>query len=406
MKKLEQYLKPPSNMNTEEEMYNASQERDEEINEYNQNEENSYDNGNQNQNIENDKNDLNNEELQNSKNRILKNFQNQEENNEIIQGINSLNNLKIQNIDINNNENENNQIDMEENNINNKNIEQNYMNLINNKTEMKTSPDEVMNELLFKIRKFKGNRNIQKNNVTNKNELNMNNDLKILQTTVKNERLKTNKNEFIGKLNMNNQIIQNNPKMKELAILIKDYNQDKNKNDNIQINFYKNNQISILKPDVFFNMGNQKKKNNDDYNFENTNNQNKHYISIIDGKAIINGQRINANSGFQSITPQNNLFGKKFTFDDVNKYYKTRNNFIFDLDNERKGSFLENKNNLDFKLNNLKKNYRLNNIENSKNNYKYFSKNNFFTKEFYNEELSKINDSLFNMSNERIKIRK
>ena len=406
MKKLEQYLKPPSNMNSEEEMYNASQERDEEANEYNQNEENSYDNGNQNQNIENDENELNNEELKNSKNRILKNYQNQEENNEIIQGINSLNNLKIQNIDINNNENENNQIDMEENNINNKNIEQNYMILNNNKTEMKTNPDEVMNDLLFKIRKFKGNRNIQKNKVTNKNELTMNNDLKILQRTVKNERLKTNKNEFIGKLNMNNQIIQNNPKMKELAYLIKDYNQDKNKNDNIQINFYKNNQISILKPDVFFNMGIQKKKNNENYNCENTNNQNKHYISIIDGKAIINGQRINVNSGFQSITPQNNLFEKKFTFDDVNKYYKTRNNFLFDFDNERKGSFLENKNNLDFKLKTIKKNYRLNTNENSKNNYKFFSKNNFFTKEFYNDELSKINESLFNTNDERIKIRK
>ena len=404
MNKLEQYLKPPSNINTDEEMYNASQERDEEINEYNQNEENSYDNGNQNQNIEKDENDLNNEELQNSKNQILKNYQNQEENNEIIQGINSLNNLKNQNIDTNHNENEN-QIDIEENKISNENIEQNYINPNNNRIQMKTNPDEVMNDLLFKIRKFKGNRNNQKNNVADKNELTMNNDLKILQRTIKNERLKTYKNEYIGKLNINNQIIQNNPKMKELANLIKVYNQDKNKNDNIQINFYKNNQINILKPDVFFNMGNQKKKNSEDYNFENSNNQNKHYISIIDGKAIINGQRINVNSGFQNTPQNNNLFEKKQNFYNINKYYKTRNKFLFDFD-DRKGSFLENKNNLDFKLKNLKKNYRFNNIENSKNNYKFFSKNNFFTKEFYNEELSKINENLFNMSNERIKIGK
>ena len=404
MNKLEQYLKPPSNINTDEEMYNASQERDEEINEYNQNEENSYDNGNQNQNIEKDENDLNNDELQNSKNQILKNYQNQEENNEIIQGINSLNNLKNQNIDTNHNENEN-QIDIEENKISNENIEQNYINPNNNRIQMKTNPDEVMNDLLFKIRKFKGNRNNQKNNVADKNELTMNNDLKILQRTIKNERLKTYKNEYIGKLNINNQIIQNNPKMKELANLIKVYNQDKNKNDNIQINFYKNNQINILKPDVFFNMGNQKKKNSEDYNFENSNNQNKHYISIIDGKAIINGQRINVNSGFQNTPQNNNLFEKKQNFYDINKYYKTRNKFLFDFD-DRKGSFLENKNNLDFKLKNLKKNYRFNNIENSKNNYKFFSKNNFFTKEFYNEELSKINENLFNMSNERIKIGK
>ena len=279
------------------------------------------------------------------------------------------------------------------------------MKISNNRIQMKTNPDEVMNDLLFKIRKFKGNRNNQKNNVADKNELTMNNDLKILQRTIKNERLKTYKNEYIGKLNINNQIIQNNPKMKELANLIKVYNQDKNKNDNIQINFYKNNQINILKPDVFFNMGNQKKKNSEDYNFENSNNQNKHYISIIDGKAIINGQRINVNSGFQNTPQNNNLFEKKQNFYDINKYYKTRNKFLFDFD-DRKGSFLENKNNLDFKLKNLKKNYRFNNIENSKNNYKFFSKNNFFTKEFYNEELSKINENLFNMSNERIKIGK
>ena len=335
MNKLEQYLKPPSNINNDEEMYNASQERDEEINEYNQNEENSYDNGNQNQNIEKDENDLNNEELQNSKNQILKNYQNQEENNEIIQGINSLNNLKNQNIDTNHNENEN-QIDIEENKISNENIEQNYINPNNNRIQMKTNPDEVMNDLLFKIRKFKGNRNNQKNNVADKNELTMNNDLKILQRTIKNERLKTYKNEYIGKLNINNQIIQNNPKMKELANLIKVYNQDKNKNDNIQINFYKNNQINILKPDVFFNMGNQKKKNSEDYNFENSNNQNKHYISIIDGKAIINGQRINVNSGFQNTPQNNNLFEKKQNFYDINKYYKTRNKFLFDFD-DRKG---------------------------------------------------------------------
>ena len=47
-------------------------------------------------------------------------------------------------------------------------------------------------------------------------------------------------------------------------------------------------------------MGNQRKQNNEEYNIDNSNNQNKHYISIIDGKAIINGQRINVNSGFQT----------------------------------------------------------------------------------------------------------
>ena len=82
MNKLEQFLKPPSNINLEEEMYNASQEREEEeeINEYNQNEENIYDNGNQIQNQENEnENYENNEELQNLKNKNFKNFQKEED---------------------------------------------------------------------------------------------------------------------------------------------------------------------------------------------------------------------------------------------------------------------------------------------------------------------------------------
>ena len=107
MRKLEQFLKPPSNMNLEEEMYNVSQERDEEINEYNQNEENSYDNGNQIKHQENeDEKYENNEELQNSKNKNFKNFKNEEDNNEIIQGINSFNYLINKNIDVDDNENE------------------------------------------------------------------------------------------------------------------------------------------------------------------------------------------------------------------------------------------------------------------------------------------------------------
>ena len=123
--------------------------------------------------------------------------------------------------------------------------------------------------------------------------------------------------------------------MKEVAYLIKDYNLDKNKNNNIQLNFYNNNQINILKPDVFFNMSNQKKQNNDELNIGNTNNQNKHYISIIDGKAIINGQRINVNSGFQT-TPNNTFVDKKFTFVDFNfNNNKNRNKNIFNFENER-----------------------------------------------------------------------
>ena len=416
MSKFEQFLKPPTNKNSEEEMYNESQEKEEEMNNYNQNEDNSYDNGNQNQNIENendinDLNEINNERLQNSKNKFQNNFENEEENSEIIQGINSINNVGQKNLNQNLNEEQNEYDIKENNNYNEENIEQNYMNMnlneninINNNKPFTTSPDDIMNELLFKIRKLKGNRTMQKSDIINSNEINT--DLNKLHRTIKNDKIKVNKNEYIGKLNINNQIIQNNPKMKEIAYLIKDYNQDKNKNDNIQLNFYNNNQINILKPDVFFNMNNQKKQNNDEFNIDNTNNQNKHYISIIDGKAIINGQRINVNSGFQT-TPNNNFIDRKINFGDFNFTNDiNRKKNLFNFDNERRSFFVDNKIDLDFKLQNMKKRYNFNNIENSKNNYKRFSKNNFFTKEFYNEELNKINENLCNINIERFNIRK
>ena len=407
MNKLEQYLKPPSKMNnSQEELYNESQEGEEELNDDNQNEENSYDNGNQIRNLENENYD-NNEELQNSKNKILKNFQNEEDNLKIIQGINSFNNIGNKNMNSDDNEKQYNQYNII-NNDNDENRQQNFIsnnenNNINN-ARVQTNPDEIMNELLFKIRKLKGSRTMKKSDITNTNEINLNNNFEMLQRTIKSDKFKINKNEYIGKINMNNQIIQNNPKMKEIANLIKDYNnQDKNKNDNMQINFYNNNQINILKPDVFFNMGNQKKQSNDENKYEASNNQNKYYISIIDGKAIVNGQRINVNSQYQSTPQNNNLFDRKINF---NYNVNNSNKYLFNLDNDRKSSFMENRKDTNFKLQNLKQNYRFNNIENSKNNNKFFSKLNFFNKEFYKEELNKIDDSLFNINNEKYKIRK
>lgn len=409
MRKLEQFLKPPSNMNLEEEMYNVSQERDEEINEYNQNEENSYDNGNQIKHQENeDENYENNEELQSSKNKNFKNFKNEEDNNEIIQGINSFNYLINKNIDVEDNENEIENLHDKYNQFNNQNINNNinknnqkqFLNEIDNNDQTQASPNTIMNDLLFKIKKLKGNRTMKKSDIINSNEFNLNNNFEILKKAVKNDKYTINKNEYIGNLNMNNQIIQNNPKMKELANLIKDYNQDKNVNDNIQINFYNNNQINIIKPNVFFNMSNQKKQNKEN-NYDNSNGLNKYYISIIDGKAIVNGQRINVNSGFQT-TPHNNLFEKRIDFNDISK---NNNKNLFNYDEDRRTSFFENKNKIDFKLPNLKRNYNFN-IKNSKNNFKTFTKTNLFTREFYNEELNKIDDSLFNINKERYKIRK
>ena len=409
MRKLEQFLKPPSNMNLEEEMYNVSQERDEEINEYNQNEENSYDNGNQIKHQENeDENYENNEELQNSKNKNFKNFKNEEDNNEIIQGINSFNYLINKNNDVEDNENEIENLHDKYNQFNNQNINNNinknnqkqFLNEIDNNDQTQASPNTIMNDLLFKIKKLKGNRTMKKSDIINSNEFNLNNNFEILKKAVKNDKYTINKNEYIGNLNMNNQIIQNNPKMKEIANLIKDYNQDKNVNDNIQINFYNNNQINIIKPNVFFNMSNQKKQNKEN-NYDNSNGLNKYYISIIDGKAIVNGQRINVNSGFQT-TPHNNLFEKRIDFNDISK---NNNKNLFNYDEDRRTSFFENKNKIDFKLPNLKRNYNFN-IKNSKNNFKTFTKTNLFTREFYNEELNKIDDSLFNINKERYKIRK
>ena len=409
MRKLEQFLKPPSNMNLEEEMYNVSQERDEEINEYNQNEENSYDNGNQIKHQENeDENYENNEELQNSKNKNFKNFKNEEDNNEIIQGINSFNYLINKNIDVEDNENEIENLHDKYNQFNNQNINNNinknnqkqFLNEIDNNDQTQASPNTIMNDLLFKIKKLKGNRTMKKSDIINSNEFNLNNNFEILKKAVKNDKYTINKNEYIGNLNMNNQIIQNNPKMKEIANLIKDYNQDKNVNDNIQINFYNNNQINIIKPNVFFNMSNQKKQNKEN-NYDNSNGLNKYYISIIDGKAIVNGQRINVNSGFQT-TPHNNLFEKRIDFNDISK---NNNKNLFNYEEDRRTSFFENKNKIDFKLPNLKRNFNFN-IKNSKNNFKTFTKTNLFTREFYNEELNKIDDSLFNINKERYKIRK
>ena len=409
MRKLEQFLKPPSNMNLEEEMYNVSQERDEEINEYNQNEENSYDNGNQIKHQENeDENYENNEELQNSKNKNFKNFKNEEDNNEIIQGINSFNYLINKNIDVEDNENEIENLHDKYNQFNNQNInnkinennQKQFLNEIDNNDQTQASPNTIMNDLLFKIKKLKGNRTMKKSDIINSNEFNLNNNFEILKKAVKNDKYTINKNEYIGNLNMNNQIIQNNPKMKEIANLIKDYNQDKNVNDNIQINFYNNNQINIIKPNVFFNMSNQKKQNKEN-NYDNSNGLNKYYISIIDGKAIVNGQRINVNSGFQT-TPHNNLFEKRIDFNDISK---NNNKNLFNYEEDRRTSFFENKNKIDFKLPNLKRNYNFN-IKNSKNNFKTFTKTNLFTREFYNEELNKIDDSLFNINKERYKIRK
>jgi hypothetical protein len=398
MNSLEQYLKPPTN-NQEEEFYNEDGEGAEEENDYIKNQENGNDNGD-NQDIQGQLDD--NIKDANKLNILENNIQYDDD--DIIQGINSIN--TIENKNINNQKNDENDAI---NNVENDKkefeyIKNNFLNINDNENVDINSPDELMNELLNKIRRIKESR-AKPNNVfeNDKNKGNNNNNRdSLLNIDLEKSKSKKIKNEYLGKLNINNQLIQNNPKMKELANLLKEYNRDKNENDKIQINFYNNNQINIVKPEVFFSNNNSRNKN---INYYDKNYENKHYISVIDGKAIINGQRINVNSGLYT-TAKNNIKDKKINFNEIKK------NKIFDFNNDK---FTEKRwskdNNLDFKLNNFNNlnneiNFKINNSNDNKNRLSKVSKTSFLTKDYYNEELSKINDSLFNIDNFQNKLRK
>ena len=416
MNSLEQYLKPPTN-NQEEELYieEGEGERIEEENEYIQNRENGNDNGEDFIPYQQEAN------IQNSKNmKILKNnLQYEDDNNDIVQGINSINNKETKNINKkkleNNMENEKNNTNTEkeknEMEYDYNYINHNFLNINENTNPIKEpiTQDELLNELLFKIRKIKEKRAKSSNKINETNKINEVNDIDNQKNLdLEKTKIKRNKKEYIGKLNISNQVFQNNPKMKELASLLKEYNQEKNQNDKIQINFDNNNQINIIKPEVFFNNYNNTKNINNDYNEQNY--QRKYYISAIDGKAIVNGQRVDINSGFK--INQNNNYKNKFSFNDLNN-----NKTFFDFDNEKfmdKRKYNKNwGNNLDFQKNSL--NFSNNNENNLKkidgNNdnkieFKKLPKYNFLSKDYYNEELNKINDCLFNMDRNLNKIKK
>ena len=416
MNSLEQYLKPPTN-NQEEELYieEGEGERIEEENEYIQNRENGNDNGEDFIPYQQEAN------IQNSKNmKILKNnLQFEDDNNDIVQGINSINNIETKNINKkkleNNMENEKNNTNTEkeknEMEYDYNYINHNFLNINENTNPIKEpiTQDELLNELLFKIRKIKEKRAKSSNKINETNKINEVNDIDNQKNLdLEKTKIKRNKKEYIGKLNISNQVFQNNPKMKELASLLKEYNQEKNQNDKIQINFDNNNQINIIKPEVFFNNYNNTKNINNDYNEQNY--QRKYYISAIDGKAIVNGQRVDINSGFK--INQNNNYKNKFSFNDLNN-----NKTFFDFDNEKfmdKRKYNKNwGNNLDFQKNSL--NFSNNNENNLKkidgNNdnkieFKKLPKYNFLSKDYYNEELNKINDCLFNMDRNLNKIKK
>ena len=142
MNPLEQYLKPPTNNNNEQ-LFSEENQKEEE-NMYHQIQEN----GNEKREDKERDLQINQEEFHYSKN---------DEDNDIIQGINNIGNK-----DININQEEN-QFDIEENNIktNYKNeydfLNNNLLNL-NEVNNDENSQDNLMNELLFKIRKIKEKR--------------------------------------------------------------------------------------------------------------------------------------------------------------------------------------------------------------------------------------------------------
>ena len=408
MNSLEQYLKPPTN-NQEDDFYNEDGEAGEEENDYLQNQENGNDNGD-NQDIQGQLG----ENMQDTKklNILQNNMQYDDDiNDDIIQGINSINAIgNKDDANIQKNENKYNNEDINNNIENEKKefeyINNNFLNMNDNENIDINSPDELMNELLYKIRKIKENRS-KTNNVLKENDINkINNNNNIdsfLNIGLEKTKSKKIKNEYLGKLNINNQLIQNNPKMKELANILIEYNKDKNENDKMQINFYNNNQINIIKPEVFFNVNNSRNKN---INYYDKNYENKHYISVIDGKAIINGQRINVNSGLY-ITGNNNAKDKNINFKEIKK------NKIFDFNNDK---FMEKRsqlnssnpkwnkdNNLDFKLNNFNSlnndvNFKMGGTNDNKVRLSKVSKTSFLTKDYYNEELKKKQLQIYHLT--------
>ena len=378
----------------------GEEQRDEEENEYIQNRENGNDNG---ENIDFLPYQKETKSQNSNKMDILKtNLQYEEDNNDIIQGINLINKKEIntnQKKEQSNYENEKNDKnpENEKNEYDYNYMNHNFLNINENTNPINESntKDELFNELLNKIHKIKEKR--AKNNNKKFNETNKINDLDNIdnQINIDLEKAKiNNKKEYIGKFNINNLVFQNNPKMKELANLLKEYNQEKNQNDKIQINFDNNNQINILKPEVYFNIYNNSKNINNDYNEQN--HKKKYYISAIDGKAIVNGQRLDVNSGFKN---QNTFMNSNY-----NDFNNNKSFFGFNCEKfmDKKKYFKNWGSNLDFQLNNL----NFSNNENitkrelgndNKIEFKKRPKYNLFSRDYYNEELNKINDNLFNM---------
>ena len=286
------------------------------------------------------------------------------------------------------------------NNINNINDNKKYSKKISSKK------DGILSNLLDKIKGIKEKRQQNINENLNNNNNSCSKLEKLDQELVLGlEKLSNNinnniNNEYSNNTNKDNQNkriefqIQNNPKLKEIFCMINDDNCTNQNNKNIQkikgFNYGLGGTNDILK---YFNTKNNiitslKKRKN--YNNDN----NKYYVSCIDGKAIINGTRKDINI-FNSKNILNNFRNHKIDMSISN-----------DSSNHKRNIFAMNKyqfNKLENKLeNNL---YNLSDLKYFKTNGKYMDssrKNKQINIDKYfntNDSKNSIKDSDFNNIN-------
>ena len=242
-----------------------------------------------------------------------------------------------------------------ENNTNNKENIQNKLNKINDKE----NNNDIIDELIEKV---KNKEDIRINNEIPKKTLtNLDEEIKLglkqldkIQT--KFSKIPTSKN----KINYEG----NYTYKKVLFELSKTLNGQKTKLPQYKRGTYFNyKNIKILKPSIYFYTQRQKKKN---YNYVKKN-ENKFYLSSIDGKAIIDGERKNPDDNLDNILKNiRDPFNKRRDLND-----SLRNTRSYSTD--RRTSYEKNKYYPDFG----------------------FRKINYYNKSYFLEELNRINSLLF-----------
>lgn len=244
-----------------------------------------------------------------------------------------------------------------ENNTNNKENIQNKLNIINNKE--KNNDNDIIDELIEKV---KNKEDIRINNEIPKKTLtNLDEEIKLglkqldkIQTKFSKIPNSKNKINYEG----------NYTYKKVLFELSKTLNGQKTKLPQYKRGTYFNyKNIKILKPSIYFYTERQKKKN---YNYVKKN-ENKFYLSSIDGKAIIDGERKNPDDNLDNILKNiRDPFNKRRDLND-----SLRNTRSYSTD--RRTSYEKNKYYPDFG----------------------FRKINYYNKSYFLEELDRINSLLF-----------